>query len=361
MYIVISEDIVKNALDKYSCSKDLCITIMTELALGAFRGHHFVYIENYKKYKNNLWSAKILTRQLMAGVERGSDYEGKSIVDKIKIFAVVSLNDKDYEKYKNQYPNHQLIWINPNHHKTLELSEETHLLTENLNDGKFFKPLVIRHLKRKCKLGNFNVSYLNRNGGGATTADVYADEIKKANHFCLVITDSDKKHPDDTMGKTAESIKDKRPSTYHFAAEYFMEEVMEVENLIPRSFLPHSHNWQKELIKKDLSYYDIKLGLSLNTLAIDKYYNYWLTILGNQHLQHTLRDYQIRLIKEDPKTQIVKGWGEGILKNFLDKNDNIDNLEQTKDNQLTESQIYEWDAIGQKVIDWCIAIKPSRC
>ena len=76
-------------------------------------------------------------------------------------------------------------------------------------------------------------------GGGVTIEKVLHGEIKREQHFCLALADSDKKWDGDTnVGDTAQKMLDLMKNENPFNCKlYVMSKVREIENLIPRKFV----------------------------------------------------------------------------------------------------------------------------
>ena len=261
----------------------------------------------------------------------------------------------------------QTIHIDPTKLSGFEWNEETHLLAENLSDCKFFEHLVSFY-KRKHNI-RFSTCWYPLQGGGDTIASVYDYEIELKQHLCLAVLDSDKKYPDCGVGDTAKKLKvchhKKKPI---HCMHYVMENVREVENLIPFSALRtlddlSSYQVFTELSDLDYSYFDMKKGLeTYKTNSEVK--NYWSRLLvPHKRLKECYNQCFSCATTSIPKPKsqdclevcgrkcIIEGFGSRILDKAL--NDLHSVLADVKSSDLTPGQLAEWEAIGGIVFEWC--------
>lgn len=122
------------------------------------------------------------------------------------------------------------------------LVDKARLLTENLNDGIFYKNLALSLIQLDPNLREvfapLNINSSPLNGGGNTTADVYDELTKSQDYLCLCITDSDKKCPTSGYGDTARRLVEcasTLPEKWN--CELFVIDVRTIENLAPISEL----------------------------------------------------------------------------------------------------------------------------
>lgn len=361
MYIFVCSDILDAACDENEKKHQNAVQTLLELALASARGHHYVYVDklNDDKYRK---LSNFLVERLKPALENGRKRTGGSLIEKLQLIAIVTYNADNIDEWKTRFAKNKLeiLHINPQEDIiTFELSEETHVITENLYDSVFYHQIALRKLKM-LGLSGLNLSFLPRNGGGMTTAKVYEQELKAKNHFCLLITDSDKCHPKDKEGVTANSARELHDnSDYKYSDLYVMSRVMEVENLIPNKFLDRT-NGKEELLKFDLSFFDIKHGITVGRLSHKLSYKYWKGILGANRIDKTYEEYSDENNYPDKKTPIVSGWGSNTLTDFLSKNENLKALCNIKDNSLSNAQRFEWDNISSLFVNWCIASKKVR-
>lgn len=363
MFIYVTKEISSSAINIANNSSiigSLSVNCILQLGLAAFRGHHYVHIESFhkKEIQNNI--RKIVPPEYYSGLEKCSGTQSLSLLSSLDVLGVIAFKEETFKAIKLKFDQKNIIRINPKEVNSLELSEETHLLTENLNDGQFYNILAKRHLRFKHGIRtNDSICYLKRNGGGGTLGKVYEAEVKSKNHFCLAIVDSDKRHPDSKYGNTANTLTEFHNNNDHpFSEIYVMSKVTEIENLIPNGILKdhagENHNLQY-LTGKDLSYYDIKKGLTAGMLKYPRCNDYWKGIITECKIE-TPDFYK----SKDSSFQVIRGWGDDILNNILSLNDNHKKLHNIKDGELSDSQKHEWDRISKTIVNWCIAIPPTR-
>jgi hypothetical protein len=122
------------------------------------------------------------------------------------------------------------------------LVDKARFLTENLNDGIFYKNLALSFIQLDPDLREvfapLKINYSPLNGGGNTTADVYHELTESQDYLCLCITDSDKKCPTSGYGDTARRLVEyasNPPEKWN--CELFVIDVRTIENLAPISEL----------------------------------------------------------------------------------------------------------------------------
>lgn len=267
------------------------------------------------------------------------------------------------------------IYVNASNSEKLEVYEETHLLTENLQDGEFFEYIVQQYVKT---LGcSWPICYMPQMGGGSTMAKVYKMEIDKGQHFCLAILDSDKKWPSAKKGDTCDKLKSEDKDKYlgdtgsngqyaYNCSYYAMEDLCELENLIPMEVLKATPNIKEmDLLKMsfDMSYHDMKEGLLASKIKEGDYQNYLHTIYASYpDLVNTIDFYaECRKVlyakdkdsfeKDCGKFKLVGGLGSKVMEHVLqDSQTTLKNVDFSK---LSVSQQSEWINIGKKVFEWC--------
>lgn len=344
-----------NGSTKYQKAKDAIV----EIGLATSRGHHYAMIEDFNKKSNGSISNKEiimheLSDRLFEGITKCNKTKSFSIFEAVKIILVVSFQDKEKIRNNPLFATKTLILLDPSKHYSLELSEESHLVTEHFNDGLIFNMIGIRYIQKKYKLSREFLSFFNRNGGGATIKDVFIHERSLKNHLCLFIVDNDRKYPDGEDGDTATNLLDEliQSQDWDHKEVYKMKRLSEIENLIPFKLI---HNKGKSLHDKigsiDHSYFDFKLGLSAKVLKDKDCYKYWKSMLGD------LPKYSDIQAKQD-SYQVVKGWGKSTLSTFIKSN--LEQLCLVTDQELSTSQRLEYAEIGEKIFNWCVAIPPIR-
>ncbi len=358
-----------------------------------------------------------ISRELVTSAERGNRYAIEMLVrlslaikyGKHIIFAGLKLLDRiikltslethekaQYKRIRNNYAvigaicrkldfkavvlmrgdncrTHHRILINAAKAEKLEVYEECHLLTENLTDGEFFEYIVIEYVKR---LGTTtHICYMPQMGGGNTIAKVYKMEIDRGQHFCLSILDSDKKFPTESYGDTCKALraedKDKylgdagSDGQYAFNCSYYvMEELRELENLIPIDVLKTMDNVKNNNLLQmnfDMSYHDMKDGLLAAKIKTGAYLSYLNTVFAfnpalvedidfyAQYRQHCCSCKE-EFEKACGRIRLVEGLGSKIMDQVLSSAKPA--LATTQLAQMSPSQQNEWLKIGKKVFEW---------
>ena len=250
------------------------------------------------------------------------------------------------------------------------------MLIENLQDGEFFEYLVKQYVKSMGT--SWPICYMPQMGGGSTMAKVYQMEIDRGQHFCISIIDGDKKWPSAQKGDTWRLVRDidkdcyfgdgnGSDGCYAFNCTYYaMEELRELENLIPLEVLqsmPDVKNNQLLSMGIDLSYHDMKNGLLIRTLVEGDYQNYLHTVYSGY--PDIIADidfyaaYRKAFHANDKegyekacgKEKLSKGLGSKIMEHTL--KDASYELSKFDFSKLTIEQQHEWINIGQRIFEWC--------
>lgn len=265
------------------------------------------------------------------------------------------------------------ILINAAKADKLEVYEECHLLTENLQDGEFFNYLVREYVNT---LGvNSPITYMPQMGGGNTIAKVYKMEINRGQHFCVAILDSDKKFPTASNGDTCKALqkedKDKymgdagEDGQHAFNCSYYvMKDLRELENLIPLDVLKSMKQVKNQPLMQmnfDMSYHDMKEGLlacKINEGAyqtyLDSLYAFDPVLVGK--IDYCAEYRQLCANKEEyekdcGRTRLVGGLGSKIMEQVLTTAQPA--LASNRFSGMSPSQQSEWLCIGKKVFEWC--------
>lgn len=355
MLIEIDDSIVSEAENGNTEAVD----ILRDLIISYSHGIHFVYANSH------------LLNRIIALKKLGDVEKMMYIKLKGKLKIIVGIRNIVVVKCILTYnetsrAEEGCIYINPADFKEFCLFEKTVLIGENLNDCKVFRHISDKYL---CchKLWGANCIFFEMNGGGATTVDVYENQINNCTNFCLCIIDSDKKFPSDEIGGTAVEVKNKHTEIQPPHCDYYiMEDVSEVENLLPHEMVKKVTVINSNLLyllRLDIAFLDMKKGIVKgvlqNTLAKD----YYCDLLSGhqQELDEINACYddvsQRNLNKQEKKECIVPGFGTNLLKDVLGLSwDEID----WKKLKLTDSQVYEWEEIGKRVFSWTCAPKKTR-
>lgn len=374
MLIEVRQDILDKAISKDAPVNSEAIAFLCELALAAKRGKHIVYVPSLNGNSDLASALKGIVGNNIVALLRSSQNDKSrfhAIIEKLNTKAVCSfLPVGEEEGWKT------VIHINPQEMTDFEVSSETHVLGENLNDVIFFD-VLFDYFAALNRQKNVNRCYYSLMGGGDTTNIVYENECKHQNHFCLVITDSDFIVPSEE-GKEIESLEEdstaKKVLDVHLqynpnvAFFYPMRKVSEVENLIPKAIYQENGTNAKQntVLNHDYSFYDMKKGLSYNRLWFQKQYDYWkevyqddvdftqLDSIRNQYT--TYEDYKAAINGK----KLLPGWSNDILKKIMDNPILVGKLRKIKQSDLSASQNFEWSRIGELMYNWTCSLKPRR-
>lgn len=370
MLIYVCEDICIEALKDQSKLHECALSSICELVHGCGRGHHYVHVSKFKTFQRNLFTTKLFPAKYIANIEACSNLSDfEPLTQKLGWIAVVSFN-KDSNSLPEFLKQKEIIFVNPSEDTSLELYEESHLIAENLKDTIIFQAIAKNCLRHIIGNRKVDICVMSRNGGGKTIENVVEFETKdNPNHFCLIITDSDKNYPEDSkIGETAQAVDTvMRQNDCRFAHFYHMTRVRELENLIPHklliSVLSHPNPQLKEVAKGNLSFYDIKDGLKVSMLQVEKAFTYYQGDLDNK-VSVTIKSYN-EFIADGmrPSDSILSGWGGNFISHFINLKNykkNLKALSEISHTQLTEDQKHEWIEISRRIINWGLCKKRAQ-
>lgn len=205
MYIEISRELVTAAEN----GNRYAIEMLNRLALAVKYGKHIVFT-----------GLRLLDRIIRLGVlDRNEKIQYQRIRNQYSVIGAIC-GKIDFKavvlmRGENRRTRHRIL-INAIKAERLEVYEECHLLTENLQDGEFFDYLVAEYVKTLGSKSSIN--YMPQMGGGNTISKVYKMEIDRGQHFCVAVLDSDKKFPTAGYGDTCKTLKNEDKVTM-FAVE----------------------------------------------------------------------------------------------------------------------------------------------
>lgn len=376
MFIIICQDIIEKALDSNDIDHLIAVDTLRKILLCVKWRKHIVFAPDLEE-EDILKFDGILTREELRLLNHvySRRQNSNSLKDKLSIIVQITFK-------KDTKQDSQIIYLNPKTNKDFELYEETHFIVENILDSEFYKRVICNYFQRKNLVRSdfFDTTFYPVQGGGITVSDVLSFEITLGQHFCFVISDSDRKYGGTQMkgeGETAKGIRtvveqSKKVNNNHMPFHinyYIMSRVREIENLIPLGIIAlYSNKQQKQFLEEQkncLAFFDMKVGMEYKILFNDEIYSWWRTMLPDE-----IDWNQIDRLKDSSSTQIefeakvkgiqkfVEGWGNSILKKILypttKKNrDSLYKLFEIKDGDLTENQKEEWNSIGKHVFSWC--------
>lgn len=226
------------------------------------------------------------------------------------------------------------------------------IIAENLLDISFYKAVVKSYCDDVLKLKGIQLSANEKHGGGATICDVINSHIANTEGLALCLLDSDKNHPDDSLGQTAQRVLDQVALDDY--TKIINLNVREVENIIPIDVIERVRHQKsqktkikqyKSLLEHDFSvanpmmFIDLKKGLKICSQREDfceKTGKYWRTILttvGNN------RECNCVKIK-DCTCIFIDGFGSSLLRDVVTNSNGIkiefNNLSGFYKKELTE-------------------------
>lgn len=284
--------------------------------------------------------------------------------------------------YKREKVEPGKMVLNPLHEPNFQPYTELFFLVENLLDADFYH-IVLRLYREENGFAPYCCTVYPLMGGGVTTAKVMENEVALRQHYCLAIADSDKISP---QGKKGDTVKDLMTAvaTSPFNCEvYGLEDVAEIENLIPQRVVRHLYPLQAgviDIFAKDPSFFDMKCGLELKVLVRDKDCDYWRRLLPEKQADFDQRDalkaaHPGRQNLENALTaanhKILEGFGTNLMKRVMNadrdapteiQQENIEAnhlLNQTEMADLNASQQREWMNVGEKIFNWACGMKAT--
>lgn len=260
------------------------------------------------------------------------------------------------------------IYINPKELSMFEFYEETHLLTENIEDSDLFK-YIVNYYQRKERISNCVVGFYKMMGGGSTTGEVMKYEVGLRQHFVLGVADSDYHFQGDTkLGDTPKALNEAVKNNPFNCDCYHMDSVCEVENLIPWAVISGNNNLKHHKLVNtnnffDMSFFDMKDGVHIQYLHSDTSYNYWSTQLS-AHVP-AIDFYNVNVERGRKSLDefknlygdhtIIEGFGSHILRESIKLLPKV--LPVVEDSDLSPSQRLEWYNIGRTIMSWCCCYK----
>lgn len=380
MFIEINEDIIKDAIEKKDLPANTAKDLLIQMALCAKQGKHIVSVPcflNNKAYCKSI--SDLIGKSYFAALDyfnhKRSGYG--AVLNHLSVRGFIT-----YEK-TSVLPNN-FIRIIPHKHSSFEPWVETHVLTENLVDSSFYIHLAYYYFNTEILTGrkrrfDFGYKFYPLMGGGVTIEKVLQGEIKREQHFCLALADSDKKWDGDTnVGDTAQKMLDLMERDHPFnCGLYVMSKVREIENLIPRKFVQKfgDNTGFHDIFNYNPSFFDMKIGLCLSELYHNKVCKYWKDMFNEPTLfqERTSIRQQCQNKKDydkavKGKAPLKKGFGSNLLslvagdidyekdlKKFNPKMQ--DDLFHVVPSDLTTEQQEEWKNIGQLMFSWTCCLK----
>lgn len=380
MFIEIEEDVIKDAIGKKDFDVNESMDLLIQMAMCARRGKHIVSVPcllTNKAYRKDV--VKLIGKGYFSALDYFNQkrIEFGQILRHLSVKVFITYEDASY------LPNNS-IRIIPHQVPNFEPWVETHVLTENLIDSSFYIHLAYYYFQTEVLGGRKGSSALGYKfyplmGGGVTIEKVLQGEIVRGQHFCLALADSDKKYKGDIkVGDTAQKMIDLMNNVKPFNCSlYVMEQVREIENLLPRKIVEKfgDKTGFMGIFDLDPSFYDMKVGLSLTELYHQTVYEYWRNMFNDP----TLFQERDRIKQQFPekkkydekvkgKAPVKKGFGSNLLLKVIGNPDIDEELKRFKPkmvqdlfrvspDDLTPEQQEEWKNIGQLMFSWTCCLK----
>lgn len=281
------------------------VNVLRRLLWAIQFGKHIVFFE-ISDYE------RLIECSQLGNIEKASlkkakkkNYQIKSIKSEVNIICHITTKEKTRREDKN-------IYINPKEYLGFNFEEETHLITENLVDACFFIKYILSNYQRIHKTRKIATNFFGLMGGGSTIGQVIKQEVELKQHFAFAITDSDKKYPTcNKKGDTCRSVEKELRKKPFNCGHYIMQNVMEVENLLPLSVILENKKLNvkniKRCILKDWSFFDMKEGLC--TFNDPEFYKYWNENINDSCILNIFET----ACKNGSKECIIEGFGRKFL------------------------------------------------
>lgn len=367
MFIEIEKDILEDALKKEGYDRNFSRDLLIAMALCVAMGKHYVFVPALRQdsdLRDNL--VKLLGKSYVAMLDHTNRRYTESTIIKHKVCVKAVITISSLTSHQSG-----VITINPMAMTKFEPWVETFILTENLIDAEFYNYTVL-YYKRKERVQSCKLSYYPLMGGGNTVAKVMENEVALGQHFCLAIVDSDKKCPNRRIGETAQHLLDVLINRPFNCSAYVMDKVMEIENLIPNRLVIEYGDGAgyKEVFAKDPSFFDLKKGLTLESIKDDDVYDYWKDLITDEQGRFDERDKVLKSCNKDEEyfekvkgcRAIKNGFGNKLLQNVVDgsrasNKSDLESLYAVQDMDLNSFQQDEWWNIGKIMFSWTCACK----
>lgn len=349
MFIKVEKDILDIILQTDRNKKrERAIDVFVQLMTSSRMNYHKVYLKcSLTADEEKLLKAAVdenSWREFLKLQRERFDVEG--FIALLDIYAVITTSKHCSRVGK------ELI-VNPLETPDFLLGMKTYLATENQRDGVLYQRIA-ELFKRSKRLSNMNSSFVKWKGGGSDFGGTLkSDEILNCN-FVFAIADSDKHCPSDKIGKTAKGIKFLGHNRFN-ADYYILNDVLEVENLIPYKIVQDIFPRISELMYYDLSYFDFKKGLTHTTLYDKERRSYWKSNFTGLYIDWE----QVETLAKEPTfsmycdavhgmKSLIPGFGSDLLESALC----MPTWSSITDSDLTSSQQKEWNILGKKIFSW---------
>lgn len=385
MLFILSEQIVHRAIDEH---QEKSLLVLNSLETCLKYGKHMVYasleVLDYIKQKAPRDYPCILSLlssySTISAAAKQMSWHAEFIVD--------GSSHRDEE--------HHVVYINEAELPRFELVKETHVIGEHLKDVQCIA-YIMKFYQREHELKPM-CRYYSLLGGGSSIAHVYENEINEGRALVLCVTDSDKKYPGAEVGDTGGNVRkmDEKYKYPYQAYYYIMQDVTEMENLIPWPVIERYANESKDpeikqrvhVVKQIkeandsyLSYFDYKEGIAKTKETEPAVLQHQMDVIKvidpaiATRMQKDEEQWQkqkqqfidsglakdaneaekmIKYIRK--KTKYVHGICENILESVIVNYS--DELSKITKKDLTTDQLNEYERIGELAYSWTCCLDP---
>ena len=298
MLFELTDELTNYSLDEES----LVLNCITNILIGYYEGNHLLIANDpvFNAFKDIVTEDR--AKRAIRYLENHSSYE-YDVDWKVKVV----LDNADPNKHE----------IDLSFFERTSTIQPTKLIGEHLNDAFFYYYIMCSMINIKDIVEN--TAYIPDLGGGSSSVDKINYLYKRNDSFNLGIFDSDKKYPED-KNKERLAIK---------ISGIDIINVLEVENLIPLTFVIKLHNDKKNLLQQInrncpelLDYYDFKDGLFYKEEYEQKYLDFLKEQFEKTHPKGS--KFNKFISKEKSKSPdkpiiVFPSIGKNILKSFVEE------------------------------------------
>lgn len=347
------------------------IAAVDALAYGRRRGNHLIFADRD-------------TLEVLANME-GISLNAKSVYTRIysKVSTKLSLFDYTDTYIKICLPHTQISIVTDATHKiinipltmlsTSEISSQTKLLVENIDECKLYEFFGKIYIEEN-RINGVVINYEAEHGGGNDIWRVYSNIQENENKLCLTIADTDKKYPSAPLGNTAAQLASTDKADKPMTNAYILD-VHEVENLFPTSIYEEmaANDGQKldcvEGMKKlssitncsPLKHFDIKKGLKVGEIEKNQdtdFTAYWNTVCNTANINVICcNSNSCQGIPKRCCNYLIREWGGTAFKDLLQ----FIYQHGTAILQRIDFNVKQvWLHIGKVIYSWCCSGSPIR-
>lgn len=220
------------------------------------------------------------------------------------------------------------------------------ILGENLRDAQFYE-LIGRWWCAQHRTGDLMLACDKRQGGGSALITVARQLASEQHQAALAVVDSDRHYEGDPAQEHRAVLAKWRYQTaeYPLLRWYVLDEVSEVENLLPRALLREAYGnkefWTSGI--REWRWFDFKKGVKiLSSDTGSAYARFWREQLNSSLLQ----------VRADSIT--LEGIGNNTLQRMLPRMESLLAAGAGKTTLLLDAvQLSVWERLGQEIFSIC--------